>query len=225
MPTEFVLPNSIVPVYRGMTPLQSSGAVLRLGPDEAPRRATLVLTTTVCDVTYLHVRGGKAEQVTRRIERYDLAARDRDASDLYSWSVWWHDSPPYPQVFWLATVRGGRTYLALSNTAGLWLADVTCPRNTTVAFHEDLGHWPTPALHQVPVGLFPEVGANNWGFASFREAGRGIVEFVSLEEGPAGELVLTIKDPTGEDRAVMARRDGQWRRVRYESASGAEPER
>lgn len=221
-PAHFVLPLRIQPLSETAVPLEATSATVRDERGGAARDIRVSLARTGYDVVYLRVADGESREIEKRTACYELRPATRGSSDAYRWAMWWDGPPPSPQLFWLVAVESGHSYLLFSNEGSLWMADVTRPRDRTLAFHEDLKLGSSQAVEHVPLrALFPEVIDNKWGFATFRQATRGIVEFVSLNEDAQGALVLTVKDPTGDDRALLKKESGEWRRLGYQSQDDA----
>ncbi|MFW6119195.1 MAG: hypothetical protein ACOC7S_02570 [Planctomycetota bacterium] len=245
-PERFIVPLGLTPLYREVMPLNRTKAWVRDRPDredwrrrlgrpgrlrEEPERKVRPLEVQLRKTAYryidLRVVQGRAQERTRGVWCYELVPAEPRPSDLYTWALW-SGGPYEPRWFWLYTVDEAETYLVFSTGSGLYLADVTRPRDRTVALHEDVtaGGTGPPNVQRSPG--FEPIPA----YKVLREAEVTPAFFpshpnqvpTSLRRNENGDLVLSIDFPRTGVSGVMVKKNAEWEVLSYQASEDARRE-
>jgi hypothetical protein len=221
-PRDFVLPVVMVPTEGATLPLGTEKATVRQGADSEQRDLPVQLRHTHFVLTNLVVRNGRARQVPLEADCYELRPLG-EGLPLYRWSFWWHEPPYSPRWFWLFNLSDDETYLAFTPGAGLYLANVTYPRDRLISFHEDFGQAIPKACENVPAGLVAEKGGkpeSSWSFAD----GIPLVVPTSLTRDRAGDLRLSVSFTRGKFGGVLVKKEAGWECVEFDAEASTRPQ-
>jgi hypothetical protein len=245
-PDRFIVPLGLTPLYREVVPLDRTKARVGDSPDwedwrrrlgrpgrlrEEPEREVrpleVQLRKTAYRYTYLSVVQGRGQVTTQSAWCFELLPAAPRPSDLYTWALWSAgDTMSRARWFWLYTVDEAETYLAFSTGSGLYLADVTRPRDRTVAVHEDIVSGTSPAGSPSPA--FEPIPA----YKVLREAEVTPAFFpshpnqvpTSLRRNGNGDLVLSMDFPRTGVSGVMVKKNAEWEVLSYQASEDARRE-